>query len=98
MPDTHATRFTDTTRLIPDKVPIPLATIDDHLCTTSDHLIKLLTNKFKPIRPFVKPTIICIEPRWPGRGKNTTPCGLYFFRGPGHHGSIICISTWLCTV
>ena len=41
---------------------------------------------------------IYIEPRWPVRGKNTTPCGLYFFRGPGHQGSIICISTWLCTV
>ena len=56
MPDTHATRFTDTARMIPDKVPIPLASLDDHLRTTSDHLIKLLTNKSKPIGPCVKPT------------------------------------------
>ena len=56
MPDTHATRFTDTSRMIPDKVPIPLASMEDHLCTTTKHLIKLLTNKAKTIGPFVKPS------------------------------------------
>lgn len=45
MPDTHATRYTDTARMIPDKVPIPLASIDDHLRATAEHLVKLLINK-----------------------------------------------------
>ena len=54
MPDTHSTCHTDTARLIPDKIPIPMASIDDHLRVTSEHLIQLLTNKNKPIGPFTK--------------------------------------------
>ena len=54
MPDTHATRFTDTARMIPDKIPIPHASLDDHLRATAEHLIKLIINKKKPIGPHVQ--------------------------------------------
>ena len=33
-----------------------MATIDDHLRTTAEHLIKLLHNKSKPIGPFTQPS------------------------------------------
>ena len=48
MPDTHATRVTDTATMIPEKIPIPMATIDDHLRATTEHLITLILNKRNP--------------------------------------------------
>ena len=54
MPDTHATRYTDTACMIPEKVSIPLASLDDHLTATAEHLIKLIINKKKPIGPHVQ--------------------------------------------
>ena len=56
MPDTHATRFTDTARMIPDRIPIPLTSIDNHLRAAIEHLITLLINKKKPIGPYCKPS------------------------------------------
>ena len=44
MPDTHARRYTDTARMIPDWVPIPLTSIDDHLRASIEHLITFLIN------------------------------------------------------
>ena len=54
MPETHSTRYSDTVRFIPEKVPIPLASVDEHLRATTEHLIDILLNKNKPIGPFVK--------------------------------------------
>ena len=56
MPETHSSRVTDTATMIPDKIPIPMASIDDHLRTTMEHLITLLINKRKHIGPLVKST------------------------------------------
>ena len=43
MPKTQKERITDTVAFLPKVVPIPNATIDDHLRRTADGLIHLLT-------------------------------------------------------
>ena len=53
IPKTHAERLTDTATLIPHVIPIPEASLDDHINATCDQLLKLLTNKKKPIGPFL---------------------------------------------
>ena len=42
--------------MIPDRIPIPLTSIDDHLRAATEHLIRLLTNKKKPVGPYCKPS------------------------------------------
>ena len=51
MPDTHTTRYTDTARMIPERVPIPLPSLDDHLRAAAEHLITLILNKKNQLVP-----------------------------------------------
>ena len=55
MPKTQIERITDTTTIIPKNIPIPQATLNDHLRRTADNLIHLLdknNNQFLPEAPF----------------------------------------------
>ena len=56
IPKTHSERVTDTATLIPNVVPIPETTVEDHVKATATQLLKLLTNKTHPIGPFLKET------------------------------------------
>ena len=47
MPKIHSTRVTETATMIPDEIHIPMASIDDHLRVTTEHLITLLVNNKK---------------------------------------------------
>ena len=42
IPKTHRERITDTAKIIPKQIPIPEATLDDHLRYTADDLVHLL--------------------------------------------------------
>lgn len=54
VPKTHAERITDTIAVIPRNIPIPKATLDEHVRATSENLISLLANKKNPIGPCIK--------------------------------------------
>ena len=56
IPKSHAERDTDTATLIPNVVPIPESSIDDHIKATSSQLIQLLTRRKTPIGPFLPET------------------------------------------
>ena len=56
IPKTRAERISDTVTLLPHKVPIPNPSLKDHIISTSEQLIHLLTNKKKPIGPFLPPS------------------------------------------
>ena len=57
MPKIHSERTNDTVTLIPYSIPIPTPSLKDHVKTTPDRLISLLTHTNTPLGPAIKLTV-----------------------------------------